>query len=308
MYESWELNHVGLMVTKRNDVLKYFQSLGLGVSVGPQPLLPHEDGEGALTYYRTLEGDPITFTYPTGGVHDFRDGESQIGDCQVEVYPMKPGSGMFISEYLEKKGPGINHICFNTPDIKEDTEILLGKGCDLVFNATVNGETVENYLDTRKFGDVMISLRPPVGEWEKKWKTNNLSHPLVNKWKFLGVGIAVQNLKGASQYYTKLGFHEVGPKVKDDLLKAHSHSFNIGPLIFELIEPVEDDSIFQESLLARGDGIAELVFLVKDLKLEVDKLVEKGVDILITENKESKKFACLDTRKEGNIITRLVQS
>ena len=33
MYESWELNHVGLMVTKRNDVLKYFQSLGLGVSV-----------------------------------------------------------------------------------------------------------------------------------------------------------------------------------------------------------------------------------------------------------------------------------
>ena len=76
MYESWELNHVGLMVTKRNDVLKYFQSLGLGVSVGPQPLLPHEDGEGALTYYRTLEGDPITFMYPTGGAHDFRDGES----------------------------------------------------------------------------------------------------------------------------------------------------------------------------------------------------------------------------------------
>ena len=308
MYESWELNHVGLMVTKRNDVLKYFQSLGLGVSVGPQPLLPHEDGEGALTYYRTLEGDPITFMYPTGGAHDFRDGEFQIGDCQVEVYPMNPGSGMFISEYLEKKGPGINHICFNTPDIKEDTEILLGKGCDLVFNATVNGETVENYLDTRKFGDVMISLRPPVGEWEKKWKANNLSHPLVNNWKYLGVGIAVQNLKDASKYYTNLGFHEVGPMVKDDLRKACSHGFNIGPLIFELIEPLDKDSIFQESLLARGDGIAELIFLVKDLKLEVDKLVEKGVDILITENKESKKFAYLDTRKEGNIITRLVQS
>ena len=118
----------------------------------------------------------------------------------------------------------------------------------------------------------------------------------------------MQNLKDASKYYTNLGFHEGGPMVKDDLLKACSHGFNIGPLIFELIEPLDKDSIFQESLLDRGDGIAELVFLVKDLKFEVDKLVEKSVDILISENKESKKFAYLDTRKEGNIITRLVQS
>ena len=308
MGKGWLLNQVGLMVINRNDVLKYFQSLGMGISVGPQPLLPHEEGEGELTYYRTLEGDPITFTYPTGGTHDFRDGESQIGDCQLEVYPMKPGPGMFISEYLEQKGPGINHICFNTPNIKEDTQILLSKGCNLVFNATVNGETVENYIDTRKFGDVMISLRPPAGDWEESWRANNRTHPLVSKWKILGVDIAVHDIEKASKYYSDLGFSEVGPIVEDDVLKVRSHRFNVGPLIFELVEPLVKDSIYQKSLLLRGDGIVNLVFIVKDLELEVEKLTAKGAGLLFKENTQSHKSVFLDTRTEGNIITRLVQS
>ena len=39
MGEDWELNHVGLMVTNRNKVLRYFQSIGVGVSVGVGVLL-----------------------------------------------------------------------------------------------------------------------------------------------------------------------------------------------------------------------------------------------------------------------------
>ena len=192
--DNWELNHVGLMITDRNATLRHFQAIGVGVSVGPQPLLPHEPGEGSLTLYRTLEGDPMTNTYPTGGAHNFRDGECQIGDCQLECYPMRPGPGSFISEYLAKQGPGINHICFNTPNIEEDTEVFLNLGCELTFDARVNGKTVENYLDTRQHGDLMISLRPPPTDWERAWKANNEAHPLVPRWQFLGLGIAVAEL------------------------------------------------------------------------------------------------------------------
>ena len=41
MSEDWTLNHLGMMVTDRNSVLNHFQSLGMGVSVGPQPLQPY---------------------------------------------------------------------------------------------------------------------------------------------------------------------------------------------------------------------------------------------------------------------------
>jgi len=229
MSEDWTLNHLGMMVTNKKAVLNHFQSLGIGVSIGPQPLMPYEEGEGELTYFRTLDGNPITHRYTTGGVHDFKDGQSQIGDCQLEVYPMKPGPGMFISEYLLKKGSGINHIAFNTPNIDQDTQKLLDKGCNLVFNATINGKTIENYLDTRKFGDVMISLRPPASEWEKAWRENNISHPLVRDWKISGVGILVEDIELATEYYLDLGFSLEGTAKEYEALNVKSNQLKIGP-------------------------------------------------------------------------------
>jgi len=304
MSKDWILNHLGMMVTNRNAVLNHFQSIGMGVSVGPQPLLPYEQGEGELMYFQTLDGDPVTHKYTTGGAHNFRDGNSQIGDCQLEIYPMKPGPGMFISEYLEQKGPGINHIAFNTPDIERDTQLLIEKGCDLVFNASVNGKTIENYLDTRKFGDVMISLRPNASNWENTWKENNLNHPLVSNWKLLGLGIVVENVEKASDYYLELGF-PLNPILKKyEFPNILSSQVEVGPIVFEFLEPTNKSSIYQNCYDNRGEGLADLIYLVDDLEVEIEKLIKKGVD-LIDSNKD---YAILETRKEGNILTRLIQS
>ncbi len=306
MSNDWVLNHVGFMVTDRNAVLSHLQSLGVGVSVGPQPLLLHEEGEGSLTFYRTLDGDPVTSTYPTGGAHNFRDGESQVGDCQLECYAMKPGPGMFITEYLDLKGPGVNHICFNVSDIEQETRRLTDKGCELVFNATVNDKTVENYLDTREFGDVMISLRPPATDWERAWKENNEAHPLVNNWQFRGVGIGVGDLDAAIAYYARLGFAATGDVVDDPVLGIRSREVRVGPLAFEFVQPTGSDSIYQDSLARRGDGINDLVFLVDDLEQETKKLVGKGAHVLATQDNEGAS-AYFETRQVGNLMMRLVQ-
>ena len=57
----------------------------------------------------------------------------------------------------------------------------------------------------------MISLRPPqiIG---KNLAKNNESHPLVNKWKFLGLGICVNDLESATDYYSKLGYKRIEEK------------------------------------------------------------------------------------------------
>ena len=303
MSKDWTLNHLGMMVTNRNAVLNHFQSFGMGVSVGPQPLLPYQDGKGELMYYQNIDGDPITHKYVTGGAHNFRDGNLQIGDCQLEVYPMKPGPGMFISEYLEQKGPGINHIAFNTLNIERDTKFLMGKGCDLVFNASVNGNTIENYLDTRKFGDLMISLRPPADDWERKWKLNNASHPLVKDWRILGVGIVVEDIGLATEFYLNLGFSLEGTEKQYETLNVKSNRLKVWPLVFEFLEPTSKDSIFYDCFLNRGQGVTDMMFLVEDVNLEVEKLVERGANLLVSTDK----YALFDTRKEGNTLTRLLK-
>ena len=55
MGEDWEVNHVGMTIGNRNATLRHFQSIGVGVSVGPQPLLPYEPGEGSLMFYQPLK-------------------------------------------------------------------------------------------------------------------------------------------------------------------------------------------------------------------------------------------------------------
>ncbi len=286
--------------------------------------MPYIEGESSLLIYRTLEGDPQTSasnaTIP--GAHTFYDGESQIGSLQLEC--IQPGSGSFISDYLESKGEGINHLCFNVPDVDAATEKLLAKGCDLMFSAKTGGQIIENYLDTRKFGDVIISFRPPAGEWEKAWKENNLAHPLVSDWEFRGVGVAVNDLDLTAEYYQYLGFEvqsearlnssacsefRLGDGYPDSTVEARSRMVEIGPLLYEFVQPVTGEAVFQESLQRRDEGINSIDFTVQDLDEETAKLVERGVPMLMSgKPATSDAFAYFDTREVGNIMVKLVQA
>ena len=301
---DWEFNHLGMMVIDRDEILTHYQSIGLGISVGPQPLLPYTEGEGEITFFRELEGDPISHKYKTGGVHNFKDGQSQIGNCQLEIYPMQPGPGMFISRYLEKKGDGINHIAFNTNDIEKDTQYFIDRGCELVFNVTTNGKTIENYLDTRLHGDLMISLRPNADDWEKSWRKNNESHPMVNDWSFLGLGICVDDLESASDYYSHLGYSQLNETNDRKEWGITYQDYSVSKIILELMK-AEDSSIYSNSLKQRGEGVAELIFEVSDLKKEIDRLVAKGTKIL--QISDDNKMASMGSGERGNILTRLVQ-
>lgn len=301
---DWEFNHLGMMVIDRDEILTHYQSIGLGISVGPQPLLPYTEGEGEITFFRELEGDPISHKYKTGGVHNFKDGQSQIGNCQLEIYPMQPGPGMFISRYLEKKGDGINHIAFNTNDIEKDTQYFIDRGCELVFNVTTNGKTIENYIDTRLHGDLMISLRPNADDWEKSWRKNNESHPMVNDWSFLGLGICVDDLESASDYYSHLGYSQLNEINDRKEWGITYQDYSVSKILFELVK-AEDSSIYSNSLKQRGEGVAELIFEVSDLKIEIDRLVGKGAEIL--QISDDNKMASMGSGAKGNILTRLVQ-
>ena len=304
MMSDWEFNHLGMMVTDRDEILQYYQSVGIGVSVGPQPLLPYIEGDGEITFYKELHGEPVSHKFKTGGSHNFNDGQSQIGNCQLEVYPMKPGPGMFISRYLEKKGNGINHIAFNTNNIEKDTQHFLDLGCDLVFNVTTNGKTIENYIDTRLHGDLMISLRPPADNWEKSWRKNNESHPLVNKWRFIGLGICVDDINAASKYFLNMGYSQLSNLKRLEEWSVTSQEFSIGKITLDIIE-AKEGTIYSNSITQREEGVAELIFEVDNLHQELELLRNKEIETLVVS--KDRKMASIDSRGKGNLLVRLVE-
>jgi len=87
METNWELNHVGIIGRDKNKLLDYYQSSGVGLSVGPQPLLPYIKGETTVLMYRKLYGEPVTRTSSSPRAHTFFDGESQIGTL-LSIFPL----------------------------------------------------------------------------------------------------------------------------------------------------------------------------------------------------------------------------
>ena len=67
----------------------------------------------------------------------------------------------------------------------------------------------------------------------------------------------------------------------------------------------DKNSIYKNSIEQRGDGVAEIIFQVSDLKREMDLIKIKGAQILKVS--DDKKTAYIDSGMKGNILTRLIE-
>lgn len=331
--KDWELHHICLVFRDWNDGLHYYQNTRMGVSVGPQVMgldyqvnPPYWEEEEIPKLYvnknvpRTNGGSgpgkPMKVKSEQKGkeLYKFIDKDVQVGDLLLEI-----------GQSRDIPFEGITHLCFNVPDINAETDKLLEKGCEEMSSFTQGDLIMENHLDTRKYGNVDISFRPPLRKHEKAWIDHNRSHPNLKDWKFQGIGIGVRNLDKAVEYYENLEIidfqneNELDSNLLDPInvpsetmelnFKMRARIGHVGPVAFEFIQPLEGISIYQESLDSRGEGVAEMTFTVTDLEKEAATMIYRGMLVVLsgkTENDPA--FACFDARENnGNILIKLIQ-
>jgi len=236
---------------------------------------------------------------------------SQVGTLNVEV-------GKADVE-IER----IHHICFNVPNLHEESAPLIQKGCKVPFVYINNSLIEENHIDTGAVGGVIMSFRPDMGRSERE-KTNRERLP-ISDWQFRGVGIGVNDLDKLVEYYQNLGIGSFGPEVMfdsgsiadfqvdgrpaDSPVRARTRIAQVGPMTYEFTQPLEGETIYRESLDRRGEGVNDFIFTVSDLDAETAQLTDKGVSILQRGNpRNGGAYAIFDTRRVGNMMMKLVQA
>jgi methylmalonyl-CoA/ethylmalonyl-CoA epimerase len=88
------------------------------------------DLDKALEFYRDVLGLHVhaVDTVEDQGV---RAALLTISESEIELLePTSPEANM--AKFIERKGEGLHHICFNTPDVDGDLEVLKDKGVELV--------------------------------------------------------------------------------------------------------------------------------------------------------------------------------
>jgi methylmalonyl-CoA/ethylmalonyl-CoA epimerase len=125
------LDHVAIAVDQLDEAIRRFaEDLGLDFK-------GTEDVEGAQT---------TTAFFPISGT-------------QIElIHPLNGGGP--VASFLEKRGPGLHHLCFRTDDIEADMNRLRDKGYRLLSEQPQPGAhgTKVVFIHPKSTGGVLIEL------------------------------------------------------------------------------------------------------------------------------------------------------
>lgn len=313
MNKGWEFNHSGVFAKNFDKTLQYYKQLGLAPDLPRPQRRPYNPGDKAIN----LEFDEVVDNaMPPGEV--FLE-LLYIGDLEFEVLhaPKKIPLGEALS-FRE----GINHFCISVPDIDAEADKLVKKGLRIIQDFKLNGVRLEDYLDTREYGNILLSMRTPMTEEAKKRKAANA----MIDWKFCGHTAVVRDLDKVVEFYryleiatfqperifdsSKISDIKVYGKIPKRAMKARTRKAQIGDrLVLELVQPLEGDYIYKETIYRKGEGIIDIIFTVNDLEKETAMLVEKGVSVIFSgKPRNGSAFAVFDTREDGgDAMIKLIQ-
>ncbi|MDD4877110.1 MAG: VOC family protein [Dehalococcoidales bacterium] len=139
--------------------------------------------------------------------------------------------------------------------------------------------------------------------------------------------IVTKDLDKNIRYYESLGigpFKPIGPverfdfkmlmhgkSIAPDSYKVEPRIARVGLVKIELVQPISGNSLWQEFLETRGEGIMHLAFKVDDVEKEEGKLVKNGLELIFHVRFRTSKgcggVSYFDTRKVGGVIFEIVQ-
>lgn len=135
------------------------------------------------------------------------------------------------------------------------------------------------------------------------------------------VGVVVRDIEKATRFYERLG---IGPFVEGPSAHALERKIygkeapdaevkglitQMGPVEFELLQPVSGDSIQAEFLEKHGEGVIHLCAHTDDLDRDVAELTALGFRVISSAVlADGGKFAYFDTREVGGLILELFQT
>jgi methylmalonyl-CoA/ethylmalonyl-CoA epimerase len=160
-----------------------------------------KDLHEAYTFYRDVLGLPLLAEkeIPDQGV---RAALLAAGDTEIELLePLGPGTS--VGRFLERRGEGLHHLCFETPDVSAALGTLKERNAELLDTAPRPGLAGQiAFLHPRACAGVLVELAtPPASD-----HANGHASPLGLKRLVIGAHDVKET---ASAFQSLFGFSEV---------------------------------------------------------------------------------------------------
>jgi len=129
-----KIHHIGIAVHSLDEALEFYRGV-LGLHVHKQAVVEEQGVKAALL---------------------------TIGQSEIELLePLSPESP--VGRFLERKGEGMHHICFQTPDVAAELDGLKQKGVELIDQQPRRGLAgMICFLHPKASRSVLVELATPV--------------------------------------------------------------------------------------------------------------------------------------------------
>ena len=131
---------------------------------------------------------------------------------------------------------------------------------------------------------------------------------MINKISHLG--IAVKDLKSASETYRKLLQSEPSEMEYVAEQKVNVVKFTIGESTIELLEGTSPDSPISKYIEKRGEGIHHIAYESDDVKTDLKRLDNEGFELINKEPRigsDNMMIAFVNPKSIGGVLTEVCQ-
>lgn len=134
---QFQLDHIGVAVRSLDEGRKFYEALGLG----PMHVERVESEKVIVGFFELQNFARIELLEPT-------ESDSAVG------------------KFLDKRGPGIHHICLRVSDIRSVIRSLKEQGMQLINDEPKRGahECLVAFVHPKSTGGILLELSQPAGE------------------------------------------------------------------------------------------------------------------------------------------------
>jgi methylmalonyl-CoA epimerase len=235
-----KIHHVGFVVADADEALKFWRDT-LGLSVTKDKVIEEQGVRGVLM---------------------------ALGNSELElIQPVRPDTG--VARYLETKGEGMHHTCFETDDIEAELEKARAKGLQLIDEKPRDGLAGRiAFIHPKSNHGVLVEFAQPPGGEETHAADSYLDH----------LAFVVKDLAEAGKTFS----HNYDLKVEREgelpAMGIRNSFLHIGDADIELVTPIGDSGPVADAL-AKGEGMFVVSLRVPDLDGAVARLRDSGVRV-----------------------------
>lgn len=273
-----KIHHVGIVVRKLEEAFEFYKDT-LGLPLGKMATIQDQGVKAALL---------------------------PVGESEIELLePINSNSG--VARFLEKKGGGLHHLCFETDNITAELQGAKDKGIKVIDQQPRPGLAgIIAFLHPQACCSVLVEYAQPVDHSEhssllgeardRRFTTKRLDHVVV----------AVKDLEGAVATYQK-NFGLAREEARDvPALGIRNTFMPISDAKIEFVTPLGDNSPIAQFITKNGESMYLLSLDVDHLPSAIAALADKGIKTNVAKAPDGNDLAFISPKHTHGVLLQLL--